>query len=219
MVCMVVRLFFHTVRAYKPSFSRQQQAYHPLSLSFDPAAFYQVYIDPVDLELATPVIPAAEPAGYVSPLYDPCCTAPSSENPTSPRNNPEFVLPPAVQYNLRRKIARFLNDPPYEPADTEPYPDPMDPKFETYFAMALYRYDPNFAVKVEALAKAHIADDSSLSSVGSKLSFSMTESETDWRSSPGDRFVGNDLWTSEIEDIASQKAKDYLTDPPLNPIE
>jgi hypothetical protein len=77
-------------------------------------------------------------------------------------------------------------------------------------------------VKVEALAKVHIADDSSLSSVGSisefdsELSFSMTE--TDWRSSPGDRFVGNDLWTSEIEDIASQKAKGYFTDPSLNPI-
>jgi hypothetical protein len=40
-------------------------------LSFDPAAFCQAPLDLLDPEPGKPVTPAAEPTGYVSPLYDP----------------------------------------------------------------------------------------------------------------------------------------------------
>jgi hypothetical protein len=106
------------------------------------------------------------------------------------------------------------------PADTEPYPDPIDPSFERFFAAGLYRHDPDFATKVEALAKAAITNDSSLSLVhmssDSPSEFDSelgkTETTSDWRSSPGDRFVSNDMWTSEIEEIACDKVKDYLAE-------
>jgi hypothetical protein len=110
-------------------------------LSFDPAAFHQVPLNLLDPEPAKPIIPAAEPTGYISPLYDPTFEVLPLEDPTSPGYYSDVVFPPAVQYDLCRKIAEFLNNPPYEPTDTEP-PHPMDPMFETYFAAGLYRHEP-----------------------------------------------------------------------------
>jgi hypothetical protein len=179
-------------------------------LSFDPAAFCQAPFDP-------------EPAEYVSPLYYPSFEMIPLEDRTFPGYYADVVFLPAVQDDLRKRIATYLNDPPYQPADTEPYPDPIDPSFEHFFAASLYRHDPDFAAKVEAAAKIATADDLSLSSVDmaqfdshSPSEFdpecSMTESTTDWRTSCADHFVGNDLWTSEIEEIACNKVMDYLAE-------
>jgi hypothetical protein len=87
-------------------------------LSFDPAAFCQAPLDLLDPEPAKPVIPAAEPTGYVSPLYDPAFEVLPLGLATSPGYYSDIVFPPAVQDDLRPRIARYVNDPPYEPADT-----------------------------------------------------------------------------------------------------
>jgi hypothetical protein len=183
-------------------------------LSFDPAAFYQVRLtfDPAELDgPSTPHIPAAEPSGYVSPMYDPNYVAPPPEFPTSPGYgddgnglvfDPALLFPSAVEADLRYRIAS-ISEPPYEPKDDEPYPDPVDPELLSFATIS--QFDPDFKSKIEALARAYCADDSSLSSVD--IDFDMTESDL----SDGDELIiGNDLWTTEIEDIAIKKAKEYL---------
>jgi hypothetical protein len=86
---------------------------------------------------------------------------------------------------------------------TELYPDPQNPEFVPTFTWKVSQFDPEFPAKIEALARSYIADDSSLSSVGS-----MTKSKD--YSMPEGHIIGNDLWTMEIEDVAIEKPKNYL---------
>jgi hypothetical protein len=183
-------------------------------LSFDPTAFYQVPIefDPPNLDgPTTPHIQAIDPNGYVSPIYDPTRHLTRSFLRhrittlivTGSRSMGSRSMPPSCSRRLLRRI--FDSESLPEGTQSTNPKTPKDPEFVPTFvadACKISRFDPEFAAKIEALARFY----STLTTIRRcRRVGSMTESED--YSMPDGHIIGNDLWTTEIEDVAIEKAK------------